>query len=96
MKKRNKIYLAGKVSGLKWEDAYQNFYMAESVNRNRGFIVNPMRICKKNWSWLRCMIVCLYQLIVNCDRIYLQYNWTESRGAKIEVVVAILCGKEIV
>jgi hypothetical protein len=95
-RKANKIYLAGKVSGLKWEHAYQNFYLAEMANRNRGHIINPMRICKANWSWIRCMIVCIYQLIFKCNRIYLQWNWTESRGAKIEVVVAILTRKEFV
>ena len=96
MKNRNKIYLAGKVSGLKWEDAYRNFYAAEMNNRNRGLIINPLRICRSNWSWIRCMALCLYKLVFKCDRIYLIPNWTESRGAKIEVVVAIIFRKEII
>jgi hypothetical protein len=94
--KNNKIYLAGKVSGLKWEQAYNNFYQAEMLNRNRGLIVNPLRICRSDWSWVRCMMVFLYQLVFKCNRIYLQWNWTESRGAKIEVIVAIICRKEFI
>lgn len=92
--KRNKIYLAGKVTGMKWEEAYMNFYTAEMQNRHAGLTVNPMRICSKFWSWYRCMFVCLYHLILNCDRIHLQENWKQSRGAKIEVVIAIFFRKE--
>lgn len=50
--------------------------------------VNPMELCKSNWSWIRCMIVCLYNLIKRCDSIYVLRDYKTSRGAKIELWVA--------
>ncbi|MDD2346604.1 MAG: DUF4406 domain-containing protein [Bacteroidales bacterium] len=95
MKKVNKIYIAGKVSGLTYDIAYQNFLNAETDLKSQGDTINPLRICKSHWSWLRCMIVCIYHLITKCNRIYLLQNWKFSRGAKIEVWFAILFKKEI-
>jgi hypothetical protein len=46
-------------------------------------VVNPMKICKKHWSWLRCMAKCLWAIIF-CDKIHQLPGWQESRGARIE------------
>lgn len=95
MRKPRKIYIAGKVSGLPYDVSYRNFMLAEIKLINRGETVNPMRICKAHWSWLRCMIVCVWNLTMKCDRIYLLNNWHKSKGARIEVWFAILVKKEI-
>jgi hypothetical protein len=91
-----KIYLAGKISGLGFVEAYQNFCDQELRFFGFGYCVNPMKICRYDWMWIRCMMVCLYHLVFKCNRISVQENWKQSRGAKIEVIVAIITGKEFV
>jgi hypothetical protein len=90
-----KIYIAGKISNMPYDVAVRNFWRAEKKLSPKGETINPIRICKENWSWFRCMIVCIYYLIRHCDRIYLLDNWTESTGARIEVIVAIITKKKI-
>lgn len=95
MRKR-KIYLAGKITGLSFVEAYQNFCDQEHQMVGMGHTVNPMKKCRYDWSWIRCMMVCVYYLLFHCNRISVQDNWKQSRGAKIEVIVAILTRKEFV
>jgi hypothetical protein len=94
--KARKIYLAGKVSGLTFIEAYQNFCDQDLQFAGRGTTINPMKKCHPNWSWIRCMIVCLYYLVFHCNRISLQPNWKQSKGAKIEVLIAIITRKEFI
>lgn len=94
--KARKIYLAGKVSGLSLIEAYQNFAMQDKEFSSIGKTINPMHKCHPNWSWIRCMIVCIYYLVFHCNRISLQSNWQQSKGAKIEVLIAIITRKEFI
>lgn len=89
------IYIAGKVTGMPYQLAVLEFSNAETMLQLQGTVINPLRICKQEWSWLRCMIVCVWHLLTKCDRIYLLPNWHDSRGAKIELWFAILTKKEI-
>ncbi len=58
--------------------------------------VNPMLLCRPTWSWLRCMVVCLWHLVHKCDAIYMLPDYKESRGARIELRVAKLLKYPIV
>jgi hypothetical protein len=79
-----KVFISGKISGLEYLVAYGNFANADRALSSMGYsVVNPMKICKKHWSWVRCMIKCLWA-ITFCDKIYQLPNWQESRGARIE------------
>ena len=95
MKRRNHVYIAGKVTGLDYAVAYTHFHYAEEGLKANHKTINPMKLCRQQWGWWRCMAVCLWNLVTKCNRIYIQDNWVSSRGAKIEVFVAILFGKEI-
>jgi hypothetical protein len=44
--------------------------------------------------WRECMDVCLRELL-RCDAIYMLNNWRTSRGARVELAVAIELGIEI-
>jgi hypothetical protein len=44
--------------------------------------------------WYECMDVCLHELL-RCDAIYMLNNWRQSRGARIELAVAVELGLEI-
>lgn len=80
-----KIYIAGRVSGLKYDTVRKNFASAEKHWKELGFeVVNPIKLCKKDWSRLRCMFVCIRNLW-SCDYAYFMPNYKKSRGARIEL-----------
>lgn len=92
-----RIYLAGKITGD--ADYKAKFRKAtavlESMDWNYWFIVNPTIECKEHWSWLRCMVKCLF-LLKGCKWVAMLPDWKESRGARIEHRVAQWLGKDII
>jgi hypothetical protein len=79
-----KVFISGKVSDLPYLVAYGNFSNAERTLAAMGYeVINPMKICKKHWGWVRCMAKCLWAILW-CDKLYQLENWQESRGARIE------------
>ena len=94
-RKRMKVFISGKISGEEYYVAYGKFANAERVLASMGYeVVNPMKICKRDWSWVRCMIKCLWA-IMWCDKIYQLPDWKESKGARIEYKWAKLLRKRI-
>ena len=94
-RKQTKVFISGKISGLDYYVAYGKFANAERTMQQMGYAtVNPMKICKRNWSWLRCMIKCLWAIFF-CDKIFQLPGWQESRGARIEYKWAKLLRKRI-
>lgn len=92
-RKRTKVFISGKVTGLKYYVAYQTFANADRQLSSMDYqVINPMKICRKNWSWVRCMAKCLWAIIF-CHKIYQLPNWKESRGARIEYRWAKLLNK---
>lgn len=90
---KTKVFISGQVSGLEYYVAYGNFSYADRQLSSMGYqVINPMKICRKNWSWVRCMIKCLWAIIF-CHKIYQLDNWKESRGARIEYRWAKLLNK---
>ena len=96
-----KLYISGRISGLPLQYAQDrfNFGIKDAIidtKATKEQCVNPFNI-KPFFGfkiWLCYMIADLYQLR-KCDAIYMLNNWKQSRGAKIEITVAILWGKEI-
>ena len=83
-RKRMKVFISGKISGIDYYVAYGKFSNAERMLQQMGYAtVNPMKICKKRWSWLRCMAKCLWAILW-CDKVYQLSDWQDSKGARIE------------
>jgi hypothetical protein len=88
-----KIYIAGKISGLVYEDALQAFVDAESVVQALGYEpVNPMRENGLDgdgnvYAWSEYMKRDIPHLL-RCDGIYLLSNWQDSKGARLEKHIA--------
>lgn len=81
---KEKVFISGKVSGIEYYVAYQTFANAERLLSQQGYkVINPMKICKKHWSWVRCVVKCLWAIMF-CSKIHQLPNWQESRGARIE------------
>lgn len=91
-----KVFISGKISDLPYLVAYGNFANAERTLAAMGYeVVNPMKICKKHWSWLRCMAKCLWAIYF-CDKVYQLEDWKDSKGARIEHRWAKLLNKRFV
>jgi len=92
-----KVYISGKITGLDIEKARDNFFLAEMNVRMMGLTpINPMNKKYlfnkvKKIPWLIYMI-CDICLLLKCTGIYLQENWQESKGARVEYRVAKFFG----
>lgn len=93
---KTKVFISGQVSGLEYYVAYGNFSYADRQLSSMGYkVINPMKICKEHWSWLRCMAKCLWAIIF-CHKIHQLPGWQESRGARIEYKWARFLKKEVI
>lgn len=94
---KKRCYNSGKISGLPYLTAYNNFLAADKSIREMGYEpVNPMaeRWLKPSAPWLMHMAVDVWKML-GCRAVYFQRNWDDSRGARIEYQIALALGKEI-
>ena len=100
MEDKLKVYVSGKISGLQPAVYTAKFNRAvERIKENYEWVaifnpcdITPLFGIKKYWFF---MIADLYVLIFKCNSIYLLDNWKDSRGAKIELFIALLLNKKI-
>lgn len=89
----NKIYISGQITGLSPDTCERLF--SEAENRLRGFGFEPVNPLKNGLpetsSWEQHMGKDI-ELLLGCNSIYLLDNWINSKGAKIELAVAMQCG----
>lgn len=95
--KKEKIYLAGKVTG---DPKYREKFAAgvrhfEELNWRKEDIVNPAEECPACWPWWRCMLRCV-RLLLGCGFVAMLPDWRESRGARVEHWIARMTMKWIV
>ena len=90
-----KIYLSGKISGIE-NQAPELFEKAEKELQAKGFeVINPMKLNHqhdKSWhSYMKEDV----KAMCDCDSIYMLSNWTDSKGAVIEHLIANYLGLTI-
>ncbi|MCR4964822.1 MAG: DUF4406 domain-containing protein [Bacteroidales bacterium] len=90
-----KVYIAGKVTGEKYQTVFIKFMAAENRLKMDGHeVVNPIRFCASEWPWADCMRRCIARLM-ECDAIYLLNDWKQSKGARLEKYLADQLGLTI-
>lgn len=91
-----RVFISGPVSGLPYNEVVKAFNNAEQLLRRQGYndVRNPVRMCLPHWSWWRCMVVCLWNLLP-VGAIYILPGWEDSRGACIERFVAKMLLKRV-
>ena len=80
-----KIYIAGKISGLNYSDAFMTFFNAAGLLRRLGHEpVNPMEVNSLGEiPWADYMKRDI-PVLLGCDAIYLLPDWHDSKGARLE------------
>ncbi len=85
-----KTYISGRITGLEISEAFSNFEIAELELKNNGHEpVNVMKLFRNipDWEWKDYMIADI-KVLFECEAIYMQRNYQESKGAKIEHSIA--------
>ena len=90
------FYLSGPMSG-KPDSNFSLFQQAAEILRERGFyIISPVELDLEEESssspWGHYIGRDVHVLIDKCDAIILLPDWQMSKGARIELFVAITCG----
>lgn len=94
---KKKIYISGKITGLKHKEACKNFDESERfIKLLRHIPVNPMKLDHYHGkTWEEYMKEDLISLL-KCDGIFMQKNWEGSKGAIIEHQLAKNLGMKII
>ena len=92
-----KVYISGKVTGLDLEQAKENFRKAEEKLNGQGHAtMSPAALFgNKGFEHSDYMHIC-YAMIDVCDALFLQANWQDSKGARMERSYALEWRKEII
>ena len=98
-KEAMKIYISGKISGLRRKDYMYRFEDVAGMLERRGYkVVNPTRLWPCRWRWVyptmewlvggkttyRCVIAYDLWRLRQCDGIYMMWGSERSRGARLE------------
>ena len=90
--KKRVVYVAGKVGGLAPEVYEAKFAKSQATLEAKGYyVLNPCSFVEPGTDWAEAMRICL-ALLGMADFIYLQSDWEDSPGAKIEHACAIKLG----
>ena len=97
------FYLSGKISGFTEEQYEQNFRVSwrnlifSHYLENGDKIINPCVLMPFLGikTWFFHMITDVFNLLKS-DAVVFQSNWTDSKGAKVEMWFALLTNKYII
>jgi len=90
-----RIYLAGPMTGLP-DYNYPAFHAETARLRALGFeVISPAEINPDGGTWETCMRRDIAQMLT-CDTVAILPGWNQSRGANVEVELAIHLGITVV
>lgn len=94
--KKPRIYIAGKITGRAISEAALEFKRAAEVFKGAGYeVVNPMELPHDHdKSWESYMKECIAAL-VTCDEIAMIEGFENSRGAQLELTIALALNLEV-
>lgn len=95
--KKERVYISGKISGLGYSYVNLKFAACEAALNHVGMEpVNPLNNgLPESATWKEHMRADI-ALLKTCDTIYLQEDFAQSRGAMMELFLAMRWGKRII
>ena len=88
-----RIYISGRIKG--YDGFLEHFAREQEVVEGLGYeVVNPCELGEMGFTYEQYMKVDLQELLT-CDAIYMLDGWENSSGARIEFVVATVCGMPV-
>lgn len=96
MNKQDVVYISGPMAGYP-EYNYPAFIKAEEELRKIGYtkIINPAKINHPDTDWGNCMRRAITELM-KADAVISLPGWHQSRGANIEIKLAINLGMSVI
>ena len=86
------IYVAGKITGLPYNEVQIKFKTAQNMLEREGFkVLNPCEFMPIDENWHTAMRKAS-SLLNMADHIYLLPDWRESEGARFEFAQAVKFG----
>lgn len=84
-----KVYIAGKVTGLEKAEIFKKFYESGKQLKEQGYTVMSPAVLALNEGFDHSdyMHIC-YAMIDVCDAVYMQKDWQQSKGARMELQYA--------
>lgn len=91
-----KVYIAGKVTGLPKEEVLKKFHESGKQLKKDGHTVMSPAVLALNEGFGHSdyMHIC-YAMIDVCDAVYMQKDWQQSKGARMELQYAKSWRKQI-
>ena len=92
-----KVYIAGKITGLPEVEVYAKFYRSERALQKTGHLTMSPAVLMLNEGFAHedYMHVC-FAMIDVCDAVYMQGDWEDSRGARLEMQYAKERKKQVI
>lgn len=91
----NILYLSGPMSGIEENNSPHFNEIAKQLYEKGYEVINPADIEQPDKSWAACMRVDIPELM-KADTLALLAGWHNSKGAKLEVILAVTLGMPIV
>lgn len=85
---RPRVYIAGKVTGLPYEEVQNNFHTIHNQLLKLSFKpVNPLVVVNDpKCEWTIAMRKCI-EALMTCDAVFVQENYKDSQGAMLELEI---------
>lgn len=92
-----KVYIAGKVSGLSKDEIFRKFYGSGKQLKKDGHLMMSPAVLALNEGFEHSdyMHIC-YAMVDVCDAVFMQKDWQDSKGARMELQYAKKCRKQII
>lgn len=97
MKKKNKCYLSGPISGKDMDERKKGFKAAQVMLEAAGYeVVNPMENGLPLNATTAQHMKRDIQLLTECECIFMMDKWNHSQGCYTEFMVATAIGCEVI
>lgn len=91
-----RVYIAGRVTNLPYDDVKKKFEAAETLLQIHSYEpISPLKYVNQDAKPDIAMSI-LLPIMLTCDAVFTLHDWEQSEGAQIEVQLARYCGMPLI